>query len=154
MIPETVKRVLEENGLAAIEFQPGSTPTAELAASKLGVPVAQIAKSLLFVTKAGDFHMIVCPGDHKISNKRLRETVGGKARMASASEMYESTGFRPGEVCPFGVTGIPIHLDVALKAFKLVYPAAGTDSSGVPVTFEHLKAITGANECACSDPPD
>jgi len=53
MVPEKVRSVLEAHGLQALEFEPGSTPTAELAARRLGVATARIAKSLLFKTRAG-----------------------------------------------------------------------------------------------------
>ena len=53
MIPEKVQRVLEAHGLEALEFEPGSTPTAVMAARRLGVEPARIAKSLLFKNKAG-----------------------------------------------------------------------------------------------------
>jgi prolyl-tRNA editing enzyme YbaK/EbsC (Cys-tRNA(Pro) deacylase) len=53
MIPPHVAARLAAHGLQAIEFSPGTTATAELAARQLGVQVGQIAKSLLFV--GGDF---------------------------------------------------------------------------------------------------
>ena len=37
MIPEKVNTVLEQHGLAALEYEPGSTPTAEMAAARVGV---------------------------------------------------------------------------------------------------------------------
>jgi prolyl-tRNA editing enzyme YbaK/EbsC (Cys-tRNA(Pro) deacylase) len=47
-------------------------------------------------------------------------------------------------VCPFGVDGtISILIDRSLSAHDAIYPAAGTDSSGVPMTFDVLVAITG-----------
>ncbi len=51
MIPDKVSRILEAAGLRALEFEPGSTPTAPLAAARIGVEVGQIAKSLLFRAK-------------------------------------------------------------------------------------------------------
>ena len=48
MIPDKVKKLLDANGLVALEFEPGSTPTAELAAARIGVELSRIAKSLLF----------------------------------------------------------------------------------------------------------
>jgi prolyl-tRNA editing enzyme YbaK/EbsC (Cys-tRNA(Pro) deacylase) len=48
MIPDKVSHVLAAHGLAAIEFEPGSTATSQSAAERLGVLVGQIAKSVLF----------------------------------------------------------------------------------------------------------
>ncbi|HTO23338.1 MAG TPA: YbaK/EbsC family protein, partial [Spirochaetia bacterium] len=65
MIPEKVKTVLDAHGLAAREFDPGSTATSVMAAQQLGVAVGQIAKSLLFLGKDGRYFMVVCPGDRR-----------------------------------------------------------------------------------------
>ena len=143
MIPEKVQRVLEAHGLEAIEFEEGSTPTAVLAAEKLGVTVGSIAKSLLFIAKDGRYFLVVCPGDRKVSNAKLKQVVGVKSRMAGAEEVRRLTGFPPGGVCPFGVEGVEILLDRGLRELQTIYPAAGTDSSGVPMSFETLAAITG-----------
>ncbi len=144
MIPEKVRAVLDANGLKAIEFSPGSTATSVLAAQQLGVTVGQIAKSLLFAGKDGRFFMVLCPGDKRLSSSRLKAVTGTKSRMASAEEALATTGFGPGGVCPFGVDhSIPIFVDRSLSAYPTIYPAAGTDSSGVPMTFDQLVRVTG-----------
>jgi len=144
MIPEKVKVVLDAHGLAAREFDPGSTATSVLAAQQLGVAVGQIAKSLLFVGKDGRYFMVVCPGDRRLSNGRLKAVTGVKSRMATAEEARTATGFGPGGVCPFGVDSkITLYIERSLSQYATIYPAAGTDSSGVPMTFEQLVSITG-----------
>ncbi|MGA2379987.1 MAG: YbaK/EbsC family protein [Spirochaetia bacterium] len=144
MIPEKVRAILDAHGLAAKEFAPGSTATSALAARQLGVTVGQIAKSLLFIGKDGRFFMVVCPGDRRLSNSRLKAVTGVKSRLASAEEARGATGFGPGGVCPFGVDrGIALFIDRSLSGYRTIYPAAGTDSSGVPMTFDQLVAITG-----------
>ncbi len=151
MIPEKVRRVLEANDLQAIEFEEGSTPTSVLAAQKLGVAVGNIAKSLLFLGKDGRYRLLVCPGDRKVSNPKLKAALGVKSRMATAEETLAATGFKPGGVCPFGMEGIEVLLDSSLADYGTLYPAAGTDSSGVPMDFETLKRITGGRLCDCTD---
>lgn len=142
--------MLESNNLQAIEFEQGSTPTAVLAAEKLGVAVGNIAKSLLFVAKDGRYFMIVCAGDRKVANAKLKATIGVKTRMANAEETFTVTGYQPGGVCPFGVEGIEILLDLSLQNYDTIYPAAGTDSSGVPMSFDDLKRITAGRICDCT----
>ena len=143
MIPDKVRRVLEAHGLAALEFEPGSTPTAELAAARIGVPVSRIAKSLLFRGKDGSYFMVVCPGDKRIPPSALKRAAGSKLSMTDADETERVTGFRPGGVCPFGLEGVCVLLDRELGQYPVVYPAAGTDSTGVPTTLEQLARITG-----------
>jgi prolyl-tRNA editing enzyme YbaK/EbsC (Cys-tRNA(Pro) deacylase) len=143
MIPEEVSRVLAAHGLKAIEFEPGSTATSQLAADRLGVRVGQIAKSLLFLGKDGRYVMLVCPGDRKVSSAKLKAVLGVKTRMARHEEALAATGFEPGGVCPFGIDdGIRILLDVGLARYPAIYPAAGTSASGVPMTFGQLVTIT------------
>ena len=144
MIPEKVRAILDSHGLKAAEFAPGSTATSVLAAEQLGVTVGQIAKSLLFVGKDGRFFMVVCPGDKRLSNAKLKAVTGVKSRMATREETLAATGLGPGAVCPFGVDDtISVLIDRSLSAHATIYPAAGTDSSGVPMSFDALVAITG-----------
>lgn len=152
MIPEKVRRVLELHGLEALEFEPGSTPTAEMAAARIGVTVGQIAKSILLSGKDGRYRMVLLAGDKKLSNGKLKSLLGVKTSMASADETLEVTGFKPGGVCPFGVDGgVELFLDESLAAYDRIYPAAGTDATGVPVTFVKLKEIMNAKICSVAD---
>ncbi len=154
MIPEKVRKTLSKYGLEAVEFEPGSTPTAELAARKFGVEVGQIAKSLLFIAKDGTPFIVICAGDRKIVSSKLKKITGKKSRMANAEETKKLTGFYPGGVCPFGIENIKIYIDKSLANYKTIYPAAGTDASGVPMTFEQLVEITGATICDVSVLPE
>ena len=138
--------MLALHGLAAVEFEPGSTATSQLAAERLGVLVGQIAKSLLFLGKDGRHAMLLCPGDRKASSAKLKAALGVKTRMARRDETLAATGFEPGGVCPFGIDdNIRILLDESLSQYKTIYPAAGTGASGVPMTFAQLVAITGGS---------
>ena len=147
MIPEKVKLVLDQHDLKALEFEAGSTPTSELAAAKIGCEVGQIAKSMLFKGKDGQFRLIVCAGDKRVDNKKLKAALGVKARFATAEETEAETGFRPGGVCPFGIDCLPILIDKSLSRFEVIYPAAGNDASGVPVSFGALQELVSAECC-------
>ena len=147
MIPKNVKLVLDQHGLEALEFEAGSTPTSELAAAKIGCEVGQIAKSMLLKGKDGQFRLIVCAGDKRVDNKKLKAALGVKARFATAEETEVETGFTPGGVCPFAIDRLPILIDESLSRFEIIYPAAGNDASGVPVSFATLKELVGAEIC-------
>ena len=147
MIPDKVRAILDAHCLKALEFEEGSTPTAETAAAKIGVEVGQIAKSLLFKGLSGKIVMVVCAGDKKVSSGKLKRLCGEKMSMTNAEETYASTGFRPGGVCPYGVVSIPVFIDASLSAWETIYPAAGTSSTGVPTTYAQLLAMTGGRVC-------
>ena len=144
-IPPRVQAFLDRHDLSALEFEPGSTPTAEKAAQRIGVPVGQIAKSILFKGKDDKYRLVVAAGDKKINSGALKRATGAKHRMANADETKQATGFLPGGVCPFGLEGtnIVILLDISLYDYEVVYPAAGTDATGVPLSPGHLQQITG-----------
>lgn len=144
-IPAKVRTFLESHNLSALEFESGSTPTAEKAAQRIGVPVGQIAKSILFKGKDDKYRLVVVAGDKKIKSGALKRTTGAKHRMANAEETQAATGFLPGGVCPFGLadTNIDILLDASLDEYDTIYPAAGTDATGVPLSPDYLQQITG-----------
>jgi len=144
MIPEKVAQVLAAHGLRAIEFAPGSTATAPMAAAQLGVEVGQIAKSIFLLGKDGRHFMLLAPGDRKISSAKLKAALGTKTRMTRPEETLAATGFEAGGVCPFGIeASITVLLDQGLVQYEKIYPAAGTSGSGVPMTFDQLVAVTG-----------
>lgn len=152
-IPSNVKKFLSDHSLKALEFEPGSTPTAEAAAARIGVPVGQIAKSILFKGKDGSFRLVLAAGDSRINSSQLKKATGVKHRMATAEETLAVTGFRPGGVCPFGLEkgGVEILMDSSLEVFDIVYPAAGTDATGVPVPPMVLQGIVGARMVTVTD---
>ena len=81
--------------LKVIEFAQ-DTSTAALAAAALGTEVGQIAKSMLFKTKNGDFFMVVAAGNVRMDSKALRDLTGSRVRMANQlgkSVEYQAPGF-------------------------------------------------------------
>lgn len=122
-----------------------STHTSELAAQALGVMPAQIAKTLVFLADAEPLLVVTC-GDKKINTKKLAKELGvKKVRFADAQTVIEATGFPPGGVSPIGLArSIPLYLDQSLWDFAVVYAAAGTANSALPVSPDRLCEITGA----------
>jgi prolyl-tRNA editing enzyme YbaK/EbsC (Cys-tRNA(Pro) deacylase) len=119
--------------------------TSILAAQALGVEVGAIAKSILF-TGPSQVILVVASGDIRIDDKKLKAITGEKMKLADAEKVKEVTGFAPGGVCPFALaTSVRIMLDESMKRFSVVYAAAGTAHSAVPVTPETLATITGGD---------
>lgn len=128
-----------------------NTSTAPLAAQALGLEVGQIAKSILFKTKGDDYLMVVSAGDVKMDSKAIKETVGQRVRMANPEEVLNVTGFSIGGVCPFALANeVPIYLDESLLRYDVVYAAAGTANTALPITFQELQEVTGGQPCKFS----
>jgi prolyl-tRNA editing enzyme YbaK/EbsC (Cys-tRNA(Pro) deacylase) len=69
--------------------------------------------------------------------------------MATSEETLAATGYAVGGVCPFELaTPIPIYLDESLQRFDVVYAAAGTARSALPITYTELMEITGGRPCS------
>jgi Cys-tRNA(Pro) deacylase len=141
---------LKNPRLKIIELEE-DTSTAYLAAQALGKEVGQIAKSILFKTKDEHYLMIVSAGDVKLDNKAIKELTGARVRMANPEEVKEKTGFNIGGVCPFALkTEMDIYLDESLKRFDVVYAAAGTANTALPISYAELQQITGGQACRVS----
>jgi Cys-tRNA(Pro) deacylase len=129
-----------------------NTSTATLAAQALGLEVGQIAKSIVFKTKKDEYLMVVSAGDVKLDSKAIKETVGQRVRMANPDEVLRVTGFSIGGVCPFALaTELPVYLDESLLRYDLVYAAAGTANTALPISFQELLDITGGQACKFSN---
>lgn len=121
-----------------LEF-PVSSATVELAAQAVGVIPARIAKTLSFSVEGGCV-LIVCAGDAKIDNSKFKAMFHCKAKMLTADEVLNFTGHAVGGVCPFGIDtpAVTTYLDVSLRRFDTVYPAAGSSNSAIQLTCDEL----------------
>lgn len=146
MSVETVREYLKGYGLdgKVKEFEVSSA-TVELAAKAVGVIPARIAKTLSFRLGDGAV-LVVAAGDAKIDNRKYKDQFGTKAKMLSPEEVVQYTGHAVGGVCPFAVPDerVTTWLDVSMKRFETVFPAAGSDSSCVELTLDELERASGA----------
>jgi len=95
--------------------------------------------------------MVVSAGDVKMDSKAIKETVGQRVRMANPEEVLNVTGFSIGGVCPFALANeVPIYLDESLLRYDVVYAAAGTANTALPITYQELQEITGGQPCKFS----
>ncbi|NBK93392.1 YbaK/EbsC family protein [bacterium 1XD21-13] len=127
------------------EFQVSSA-TVELAAQAVGCIPARIAKTLSF--KVGEEPiLIVAAGDAKIDNRKYKDQFGKKAVMLSQEEVAEKIGHAVGGVCPFGIPDtVSVYLDISMKRFETVFPAAGSSNSAIELTMEELMQYSHAKE--------
>ena len=117
-----------------------SSATVELAAQALGVIPARIAKSLSFLVGEGCV-LIIAAGDAKIDNPKFKRQFATKAKMLSPDQVVEFTGHAIGGVCPFGIDNpaVKTYLDISLRRFDTVFPAAGSSNSAIELTCDALE---------------
>ncbi len=137
---EKVRAYFQGFGVAdrIMEF-PVSSATVELAAQALGVEGARIAKSMSF--KIGeDPIIIVMAGDTRVDNSKYKAQFHTKAKMLTHEEAHELIGHDVGGVCSFALPeNVKTYLDVSLKRFATVFPAAGSSNSAIEFTCEELE---------------
>ena len=123
---------------------PEGTHTAADAAAAIGVEVAQIVKSLVFVVD-GTPVMALVAGHNRLDERRLAAALGGgKVQRADADLVKSATGYSIGGVPPFGhATELRTVVDEDLVALPEVWAAAGTAHDVFPLSPADLVRVTG-----------
>ena len=125
-----------------LEF-PVSSATVELAAQALNCAPCRIAKTLSFGVNGAPI-LIVTAGDAKVDNAKFKARFGVKAKMLSHDDAATLIGHAVGGVCPFAVKeGVAVYLDVSMKRFDTVVPAAGSSNSAIELTIPELETYSG-----------
>lgn len=146
LVKEYFKQYNKENDVVEHDV---SSATVELAAEAVGVIPARIAKTLSFKNKEGDSAiLIVTAGDAKIDNKKFKSEFGHKAKMLTPEEVIEYIGHGIGGVCPFALKNddVLVYLDVSMKRFSTIFPAAGSSNSSIELTCDELEKFSKATK--------
>ena len=140
MSKEAVKEYFKKYGIEnRIQELEESSATVELAAKALGCEPKHIAKTLSFKVEDKP-NLIVVAGDAKIDNAKYKAKFNTKAKMLNIEEVEELIGHKVGGVCPFAIKeNVKVYLDISLKRFDYVYPAAGSGNSAIKVSIEELE---------------
>ena len=145
----SARRVQEAVAARGFTFQvvefPASTRTAADAAAAIGCEVAQIAKSLVFRTKAEQRPiLVIASGVNRVNEKRLRDLVGETIEKADADFVRERTGFAIGGVPPVGHRDdLAIYIDADLLTLGTIWAAAGTPNAVFLLPAADLPTLTG-----------
>lgn len=143
---ETVTEYLRQRGAEdKIRRFTVSSATVALAAQALGCEEARIAKTMSFLM--GDHAvLVVTAGNQKVNSAKFKAVFHTKAKMLTPEQLDGLVGHAPGGVCPFAVKdGCEVFLDVSLKRFDVVYPAAGDAASAVELTVRELERLSGSH---------
>lgn len=107
-------------------------------------PLPRIAKTLAFYSQDRTHAiLVVTAGDQKIDNSKFKHFFGMKARMLAREDVEAFTGHGVGGVCPFAnPKGAQVYLDISMKRFPTVFPAAGSDNSAIQLTCSQLEQLS------------
>lgn len=138
---------------------PDSTHTAEEAARAVDAELAQIVKSLVFVSarEDGELEPIIClvSGADRVDLERLAAVIGRRdIRRATAREADELTGFTIGGIPPFGHNQrARVIMDPDLGRYALVWAAAGLPTAVFPVAPATLRMLSDAHVAPIAEQP-
>ncbi|GFG50069.1 aminoacyl-tRNA deacylase [Mycolicibacterium agri] len=135
--------------LAAIGIEPdikilgADAKTAAAAAEQLGCEVGAIANSLVFECDGSPL-LVMASGAGRVDTDLLARVLGaGSVTKASPQMVRSATGQSIGGVAP---TGHPRKLrtvvDETLARYPVVWTAAGTPDSVMPLSYEQLLKVT------------
>jgi Ala-tRNA(Pro) deacylase len=139
---ERLQARLEEMGVPYNVSHHAPVYTSEEAAAIRGVPLASGAKAL--VVKAGErFRLLVVPADRKLDSRKARTTLAVKAlRFATAEEVEQLTGLRPGSIPPFGsLFHLPTCCDPALADNPSINFNAGDHAISISLRYTDYLAV-------------
>lgn len=114
----------ERRGLTVELVERPAAGSLEEAAALLGVPPADIVKTL--VVQHGDaFVLVLVPGDRQISWPLLRTALGvNRARMPDAEAAFAATGYERGTITPLGTTSaLPVVADASVLGRRIALGA-------------------------------
>ena len=141
---ESVRAFLAERAPEVTIVELGTSSSTMTLSAEWQIAPAQIAKTLSL--RVGDRNLLlVACGDSRLSNRKIKAELGGKARMLPADEASALTGHPVGGVCPFGLaTPLPVYFDVKLKAYDEVVPAAGSTHIAMRIAPLRMAEVVGA----------
>jgi prolyl-tRNA editing enzyme YbaK/EbsC (Cys-tRNA(Pro) deacylase) len=131
---------------SAVRILPDAVRTAVAAAAALGVPVGQIANSLVFDAD-GEALLVLTSGAHRVDTAKVAAIIGARAvRRASPDFVHRHTGQVIGGVAPLGHSkSVRTLVDTALSGYDEVWAAGGLPQAVFPITYTELVRITAGS---------
>ena len=133
---ERIESLLSGHGVSYRVLRHEAVYTSEKAARVRGTALASGAKALI-CKGGGEMVMFVLPADRKLASAAIRHAKGWrKLRFASAEEVEQLTGLRPGSIPPFGsLFNLPTCCDRRLGENETINFNAGDHSISVSMAY-------------------
>ncbi len=141
-----VQTALQAAGSTArIRILAEPAPTAARAAEQLGVDVAAIANSLVFVTDTGVPVLVMASGGYRVDVALAASALDvQRLSRADAATVQAATGQPIGGVSPVGhPRRLRALVDDKLADFQTVWAAGGIPAAVFPMSFSELVLLTG-----------
>ena len=145
-----VERILETAGEPSVphafDGRGGQAEASEIAV-QLGVPAAQVFKTLVTETERHEAFVFVVPADGTLDLKKAARAAGVRAlAMLPLARLFPLTGYRHGGCSPLGMKRrLPTFIDASAEAWPRIFVSAGQIGLNVEVAPRALAALAQAS---------
>lgn len=125
-------------------------------AEQLGVPAAQVFKTLVVLREKGRPLLSIIPSDRELDLKRMATASGEKrVRMATQREAEAKTGLLVGGISALALLdkGFEVFVDASALEFEELYVSAGQRGINLRLRVADLIAVTNAKAAPVADAP-
>lgn len=128
--------------------------SAQEAAERLGVPLANLLRTIVVRRAADDYLLVLVPAGRSMVWKRLRSHLGvSRISLPDADEARAATGYERGTITPFGAAGgWPVLADAAIPGSGRVTVGGGAHGVAILLDADDLVAAVGAEVVDVADP--
>jgi Cys-tRNA(Pro)/Cys-tRNA(Cys) deacylase len=141
-------RLLEGKKVAYhVHEYPASERDAEVVAAEMGVPAAEVFKTLVVLRPPKKPMLVMVPADRQLDLKKMAKAVGEKkVKMAGHSEAEGLTGLQVGGISALALVnkGFAVFLDESAENFDKIYVSAGQRGLDIQLAVKDLVKITRA----------
>jgi Cys-tRNA(Pro)/Cys-tRNA(Cys) deacylase len=127
---------------------------AESVAAKIGLPAAQVFKTLVTRDDRNEVLMAVVPGDEELDLKALASASGSrKIQMVPQKELQALTGYIRGGVTALAAKkDYPVYVDESISLFDTISVSAGIRGTQILLSPTDYLAATKATVAALARP--
>lgn len=119
------------------------------AASKTGIPLERITKSLVCLVNGNKPIVCIIPGNRRLNFKKVRKLVNGKVELCPFKEAHKYSGYDPGATPPCCYENIEqVIVDKEVLDMETTFGGGGTNKSLLEIK---PKDIIELNEALVED---
>ncbi|MSP14398.1 MAG: aminoacyl-tRNA deacylase [Chloroflexi bacterium] len=127
--------------------------SAEEVADIIGVPAAEVYKTLVVLREKGKPMLVMVPAPQQLDPKQFAKAIGEKkVWMASQKEAESLTGLQVGGISPLVLLnkGFAIYLDASARTLTSLNISAGQRGVNLRLKVEDLVKVTGCKFVAAT----
>lgn len=130
-----------------VHAYPAEERDAEIVAEEMGVPAAQVFKTLVVTRPPKKPMLVMVPADRQLDLKKLAKAVGEKkVKLAGHTEAESMTGLQVGGISALALLnkGFAMFLDKTAENHDQIYISAGQRGLDIQLAVKDLLAVTQA----------